>query len=171
MPPPPRPEEVDFAALSQRSRAATAAARKTEGPQTRHPWSERDAQTLIQAVSRYHARWSIIEMLAHEGTLPFERLRDQQAFRDKARLIKQDILKWVACLSLPSLRATTSNLPSLPSPRTDQLLPPSFDSVALGKKEKEVIKGVGRNPDRREHDVDHALNKPTNTLYAGNPLP
>ena len=88
-----RPGDIDFVALSQRSREATAAARKTAEPQTRTPWSENDVQTLIRAVSKYYAKWSIIETLAREGTLPFERLRNQQALRDKARLVKQDLLK------------------------------------------------------------------------------
>jgi len=94
MPPPPRPGEVDFAALSQRARETTAAARiPSERAQLRTPWSDKDTQILVQAVATYHTRWSIIEKLGREGTLPFDKVRDQQALRDKARLVKQDILK------------------------------------------------------------------------------
>lgn len=38
--------------------------------------------------------------------------------------------------------------------RTDAPLPPGFDLVVLGKKEKEMVIAVGRNPDRKEEDTD-----------------
>lgn len=46
--------------------------------------------------------------------------------------------------------------------RVDALLPRGFDLVVLGKKEREAVKAVGKNPDRRESDVDEN-NRPVNT--------
>lgn len=37
--------------------------------------------------------------------------------------------------------------------RTDMVLPPSFDLVVLGRKEKEMVIAAGRNPDRKEADM------------------
>lgn len=48
--------------------------------------------------------------------------------------------------------------------RTDAALPPGFDLVVLGRKEKEMVMQAGRNPERREDDVDAAGNV-TNSLY------
>jgi hypothetical protein len=45
------------------------------------------------------------------------------------------------------------------------VLPLGFDLVVLGKKEREAVKAVGKNPDRREADVD-AHGRPINTEYA-----
>ena len=42
------------------------------------------------------------------------------------------------------------------------MLPRGFDLVVLGKKEREAVKAVGKNPDRRESDVDEN-NRPVNT--------
>ena len=44
------------------------------------------------------------------------------------------------------------------------LLPPGFDLVVLGKKERQAVIAAGKNPDRREDDVDDNDN-PTNTIY------
>lgn len=53
--------------------------------------------------------------------------------------------------------------------RTDMQLPPSFDLVVLGRKEKDMVIAAGRNPERREEDVD-GVGNPTNTFYdAGAP--
>jgi hypothetical protein len=49
--------------------------------------------------------------------------------------------------------------------RADLRLPPGFDLVVLGKKEREAVKAVGKNPDRREADVDENGN-PIGTEYA-----
>lgn len=46
------------------------------------------------------------------------------------------------------------------------LLPPGFDLVVLGKKERQAVMAAGRNPDRGEGDIDDNDN-PTNTLYVG----
>lgn len=38
--------------------------------------------------------------------------------------------------------------------RADAILPRGFDYVVLGKKEREAVKACGKNPDRKEGDVD-----------------
>lgn len=86
-------DEPDFGALSQRTRELTAAARKVKEPQTRTPWVGEDIKLLIAAVREHQCGWSTIEKEIKAGTLPFKRPRDQQALRDKARLLKQDFLK------------------------------------------------------------------------------
>ena len=52
--------------------------------------------------------------------------------------------------------------------RADMVLPPGFDLVVLGKKEKENVIAVGKNPERKESDVDEN-GKPINTEYRGDP--
>jgi hypothetical protein len=55
-------------------------------------------------------------------------------------------------------------------------LPPSFDLVVLGKKEREAVKAVGKNPDRKEADIGPE-GHPVNTEYnpdedlAAQPMP
>ncbi|KAK3489183.1 uncharacterized protein B0T23DRAFT_195280 [Neurospora hispaniola] len=131
--------EPDLDAVSQRSREVSAANRKARGPQSRSPWLRDDIRMLIKAVDTYKCKWSVIEGEIKKGNIPFERPRDQQALRDKARLLKQDFLK------------------------ADAILPPSFDLVVLGKKEKEAVKACGKNPDRKEDDVRNGI--PINTDY------
>ena len=43
------------------------------------------------------------------------------------------------------------------------VLPPSFDLVVLGKKEKLAVIACGKNPDRKEADVEDG--RPINTEY------
>ncbi len=50
--------------------------------------------------------------------------------------------------------------------RVDAALPPSFDLVVLGKKERAAVIAVGKNPDRKEGDID-ANGNPINTAYRG----
>jgi hypothetical protein len=87
----------DLEALSQRSKEVSARARilkaKDKEPQVRSAWVRKDVALLIKAVNIYQCKWSIIEKEIKAGTIPFERPRDQQALRDKARLLKQDFLK------------------------------------------------------------------------------
>ncbi|KAK3393134.1 hypothetical protein B0H63DRAFT_457502 [Podospora didyma] len=129
-PPPPTPQvEPDFDAVSQRSREISAAHRKVREPQTRSAWVRSDVRLLVKAVDTFKCKWSVIEKEIKAGTIPFDRPRDQQALRDKARLLKQDFLK------------------------ADGILPPSFDLVVLGKKERAAVIACGKNPDRRESDV------------------
>lgn len=86
----------DIEALSQRAKELSAANRKTKDPQVRTQWSRHDTLLLISAVDGYKCKWSAMERAIKEGTIPLEHPRDQQALRDKARLLKQDMLKYVA---------------------------------------------------------------------------
>ncbi|KAK4133381.1 hypothetical protein BT67DRAFT_442829 [Trichocladium antarcticum] len=131
-------DEPDFDALSQRTREISAATRKAREPQVRSAWVRNDVRMLVKAVDTFSCKWSTIEAEIKAGTIPFERPRDQQALRDKARLLKQDFLK------------------------ADAILPRGFDYVVLGKKEKEAVRACGKNPDRREGDVDEN-GQPINT--------
>ncbi|KAK4452856.1 hypothetical protein QBC34DRAFT_376835 [Podospora aff. communis PSN243] len=142
-PPPPSSAvfgDTDFEAVSQRSREISAANRKAREPQVRSAWVRNDVKQLVKAVDVYKCKWSTIEKEIKAGTIVFEIPRDQQALRDKARLLKQDFLK------------------------TDSVLPPSFDLVVLGKKEREAVKAVGKNPDRKEADIGPD-GHPANTEY------
>lgn len=47
--------------------------------------------------------------------------------------------------------------------RVDSILPPSFDLVVLGKKERNAVIACGKNPDRKEADILNGI--PTNTDY------
>lgn len=86
-------DEPDLEALSQRTREISAANRKNKEPQVRSAWVRNDVRLLVKAVDAYSCKWSTIEKEIKAGTIPFERPRDQQALRDKARLLKQDFLK------------------------------------------------------------------------------
>ncbi|TLD06993.1 hypothetical protein PgNI_10887, partial [Pyricularia grisea] len=129
--------------MSQHARAISALARQRnpKPPQTRVPWSIPDCQRLIGAVGAYDAKWSKIAEAIRNGQVPLEHPRDQQALRDKARLIKQDMLK------------------------TDSILPPGFDLVLFGRKENEAVINVGKNPHRKESDIDPATGRPINTEW------
>lgn len=85
--------EPDFEFVAQRTRELSAANRKAREPQQRSPWVRDDIKQLVKAVDIYKCKWSVIEKEIKEGRLPFVRPRDQQALRDKARLLKQDFLK------------------------------------------------------------------------------
>lgn len=139
-PPPPNSQvEPDFEAVSQRSKEISAANRKAREPQVRSSWVRNDIRLLVKAVDTFKCKWSLIEKEIKAGTIEFEIPRDQQALRDKARLLKQDFLK------------------------ADVLLPPSFDLVVLGKKERNAVIACGKNPDRKEADVENG--EPINTEY------
>jgi hypothetical protein len=86
-------DEPDFDALTQRTKEISAATRKAREPQVRSAWVRNDVRLLVKAVDTYSCKWSTIEKEIKRGTIPFERPRDQQALRDKARLLKQDFLK------------------------------------------------------------------------------
>ncbi|KAK0633661.1 hypothetical protein B0T14DRAFT_77061 [Immersiella caudata] len=85
--------DTDFEAVSQRSREISAANRKAREPQVRSAWVRNDIKQLVKAVDVYKCKWSTIEKEIKAGTIVFEIPRDQQALRDKARLLKQDFLK------------------------------------------------------------------------------
>jgi hypothetical protein len=54
--------------------------------------------------------------------------------------------------------------------RCDGLLPPSFDLVVLGKKERNMVINCGKNPDRTEGDIGED-GKPANTEYLPPDMP
>ncbi|KAJ4298489.1 hypothetical protein N0V88_003519 [Collariella sp. IMI 366227] len=124
-------DEHDLDAMYQRTKEVSAAARKAKEPQVRSSWVRKDVLLLIKAVEAYQCKWSTIEKEIKAGTIPFERPRDQQALRDKARL-------------------------------SDSVLPRGFDLVVLGKKEREAVRACGKNPERKEGDVNES-GKPVNT--------
>lgn len=129
-------------AVAQRPRS-TQSARERETPgdfpdQRRYPFSRHDTDLLIRLVYKHDARWSAIEK---EESWRFERPRNQQAYRDKARNLKVDFLL------------------------EDAPLPPGFDRVALGKKEVDRLVDLGKNPSRKEDDVDD-YGRPVNTDVA-----
>ncbi|KAM7208948.1 hypothetical protein V8F20_000826 [Naviculisporaceae sp. PSN 640] len=124
----PAPTQIDLENVAQLARERSAASRKDREPQVRSPWVRADTLLLIEAVHNYKCKWSAIERAIKEGQILFQRPRDQQALRDKARLLKQDMLK------------------------ADALLPSSFDLVVLGKKERAAVIACGKNPNRKEAD-------------------
>lgn len=86
-------DDPDLDVLKERTRELSAARRKAREPQARTAWVRNDVRLLVKAVDTYACKWSMIEKEIKAGTIPFERPRDQQALRDKARLLKQDFLK------------------------------------------------------------------------------
>ena len=108
------------------------------GVRRRYPWSDHDEQVLIKSVARHYGKWSRIEK---EDRELFEHSRDQQAYRDKARLMKTKMLV------------------------ADRPLPPGFNFVALGAREKREVVAAGKNPERGEADVDIATGRVTNTEF------
>lgn len=95
--------------------------------QVRHKWSDMDTMLLVRLVDQCDANWA---MIARVGGNEFDPPRNQQSCRDRARNFKVDLLL------------------------TDSVLPPQFDKVALSKKEIERLVRAGKNPFRRESDVD-----------------
>jgi hypothetical protein len=86
-------DDFDIVALSQNARRETMNARRPKEPQTRTPWTRSDCKRLILAVDTYKCKWSMIEAQITNGTIRMDCSRNQQALRDKARLLKQDFLK------------------------------------------------------------------------------
>ncbi|KAK2591629.1 hypothetical protein QQS21_010671 [Conoideocrella luteorostrata] len=101
----------------------------------RQSWSETDTNLLIELIAKHRAKWSIIEQRHNSD---FQYPRNQQAYRDKARLLKVEFLI------------------------ADVVLPPCFDLVALGRKETDKLVSMGKNPLRKENDID-AHGKAINT--------
>ncbi|GJC82860.1 hypothetical protein ColLi_05698 [Colletotrichum liriopes] len=138
---------ASFRELSEMNRRAA-----SRGPQQRVPWSERDTRRLIRLIEYHNCLWARIakrQLPEHRLGEPgpeatedciFDHPRDQQAIRDKARNLKVDMLK------------------------ADLNLYPGFDGVALGKKERQTLISRGKNPDRKEADVDED-GAPTHTEY------
>jgi len=86
-------KDFDVEALRERARSLTAQAKGPKTPQSRTAWTRDDTQLLIKAIDLYQCKWSTIQKEIENGNLPFDHKRDQQALRDKARLLKQDLLK------------------------------------------------------------------------------
>lgn len=103
---------------------------------TRKPWSHHDMLVLIGLINERRASWA--DMQRYDSHR-FETPRNQQAYRDKARNLKVELLL------------------------NDAALPPGFDFVALGGKEMERVRVAGKNPHRTETDVD-ARGLPVATL-------
>ncbi|KAL7818725.1 hypothetical protein V8C44DRAFT_318847 [Trichoderma aethiopicum] len=138
--PPQAPSSApDYAAVRRAKEASRRTARrnKPRAPQTRHPWSERDCDTLIKLVKTRSASWAEIYKT---DNAKFEHPRDAQAYRDKARNLKVDFLI------------------------SDAPLPEGFDRVALSPKEVDRVRNAGKNPYRLEEDAD-GYGRPTNTAY------
>lgn len=92
--PEPIPGLIDVVAMSRASQLISKANRKPSQPKQRRPWTAHDTQQLVRAVNVYKAKWSTIERAIREDHIPFNvPERDQQGLRDKARLVKVDILK------------------------------------------------------------------------------
>ncbi|KAI1392232.1 uncharacterized protein F4822DRAFT_120606 [Hypoxylon trugodes] len=123
----PNLQEQDIVELSQSARNIRRANYATKVRQTRIPWSVPDTARLLDLIAdpSLKCSWSAMEKAGG-----FETDRNQQSLRDKARGLKVWYLEG------------------------DRLLPAGFDQVALGQKEKAAVIKCGRNPDRREDDID-----------------
>ncbi|KAF5257276.1 hypothetical protein FOXYS1_12211 [Fusarium oxysporum] len=132
-----RPFNAIAKAASQMKKEVRMADPERQGPRQRVPWSEHDSQVLCDLIKEYGVRWSSIETMSER----FEYPRNQQAYRDRARNLKTELLM------------------------IDMPLPPNFDAVALSNKEIAKIRGVGKNPFRKEADIDDD-NNPINTELA-----
>ena len=125
----PEPSQPNFSAIKATKVMMSQRARLNNQTafKQRHGWTEPDSAMLITLVRERHAAWAAIEQ---NDSHKFEHPRNQQAYRDKARNLKVDFLL------------------------TDAILPPGFDLVALGNKERKRLVSMGKNPDRREKDID-----------------
>ncbi|KAH7168629.1 hypothetical protein DER46DRAFT_645155 [Fusarium sp. MPI-SDFR-AT-0072] len=132
-----RPFNAIAKAASQMKKEVRMADPERQGPRQRVPWSEHDSRVLCDLIKEYSVRWSTIETMSER----FEYPRNQQAYRDRARNLKTELLM------------------------IDMPLPPNFDAVALSNKEIAKIRGVGKNPFRKEADIDDD-NNPINTELA-----
>ncbi|KAK7974212.1 hypothetical protein PG989_016060 [Apiospora arundinis] len=134
-----QPDDLDT--LTQKAKANTAnirqhAARKR---QVRTAWSNQDRVHLIEDIARYGCSWTTLEKIG-ESKHRYEVPRNQQQIRDRARNEKVEFL------------------------RGKMLLPAGFDDVVLSRKEKELVRGLGLNPYRKEDDVEwvDGIKRPTN---------
>ncbi|KAJ8112095.1 hypothetical protein ONZ43_g5475 [Nemania bipapillata] len=118
--------EKDIVMLNDAARA-NRFANRSRGHQTRERWTDADTDRLIDLIANPNlgCSWAAMEKEAH-----FQTWRSQQAIRDKARNLKKAYL----C--------------------ADAILPSGFDYVYLSKKERDDVIASGRNPDRREDDID-----------------
>ncbi|CAJ2503904.1 Uu.00g112980.m01.CDS01 [Anthostomella pinea] len=133
-------QDQDLLKLSQSARQNRQVNGSGKPTQVRTRWSAFDTQCLLNLIAdpNLNCSWSAMEK---QGG--FEKYRDQQALRDKARNLKVLYLQG------------------------DKVLPAGFDRVVLGTKEKNAVKNSGRNPDRTEHDED-AHGEVINNIWIGN---
>ncbi|KAG9258712.1 uncharacterized protein F5Z01DRAFT_643977 [Emericellopsis atlantica] len=124
MPPPPLPSQRPPPPAPPRSFPSSSASALFR---QRTPWSEEDTATLVRLVATRQAGWATIEQRDQDK---FQHPRNQQAYRDKARNLKVEYLL------------------------ADTPLPPGFDQVALRQRDVDKIVSEGKNPYRREVDVD-----------------
>lgn len=118
-------------------------ARETQGlPKAKGgSYSEKEKTALISAVAEYGAVYSDICRAITEGKIPMEKKdRTQQAVRGVLRSWKVTMLK------------------------NDEVLPQGFDAIILERSWQEKVKKAGKNPDRKESDVDEQ-GRPTNTEW------
>lgn len=135
---PPTSTHATLSAIAQEKAIVMQNARHQKAPATvkqRQAWNDRDAAVLVNLIEKRRAAWAMIEK---EHSAEFQHPRNQQAYRDKARNMKVDFLI------------------------TDHPLPPCFDLIALGKKEIERLSSLGKNPFRKEMDLDEN-GRPINT--------
>lgn len=135
----PNLHERDILVLSQDARSIRRANYATKPRQIRIPWSASDTSRLLDLIAdpSLGCSWSAMEKAGG-----FEHTRTQQSIRDKARTLKVWYLEG------------------------DRILPAGFDQVALGQKEKDAVIRCGRNPDRRENDLDED-GQVTNNIWLG----
>ncbi|KAI1417139.1 hypothetical protein F5Y13DRAFT_202700 [Hypoxylon sp. FL1857] len=131
--------ERDILVLSQGARNIRRANFASKPRQVRVPWSASETSRLLDLIAdpSLNCSWSAMEKAGG-----FENARNQQALRDKARGLKVWYLEG------------------------DRVLPAGFDQVALGQKEKDAVIRCGRNPDRREDDIDED-GQVTNNIWVG----
>ncbi|OTB12889.1 hypothetical protein K445DRAFT_320721 [Daldinia sp. EC12] len=131
-------QQRDLFRLSQEARYNRRGTYVQKPRQVRVPWSASDTAKLLDLIADplINCSWSTIARIGD-----FENPRNQQQVRDKAR-----------CLKVLYLEG-------------DRVLPPGFDQVVLGQKEKAAIIKCHRNPDRREDDLDED-GQITNNIWA-----
>lgn len=137
-------QDVRAAASMGEARQPDAAALEHQMQQVKRrvAWSDSDTLLLVDLIDSHNAVWADIARIGnHQGQERFfNPVRNQQACRDRARNYKVDLLL------------------------TNKILPRNFDLVALSRKEIDRVVRAGRNPFRREENVD-AAGEPTNTVY------
>ncbi|KAI1322650.1 hypothetical protein F5Y16DRAFT_35315 [Xylariaceae sp. FL0255] len=99
-------------------------------PQVRERWTNEDTVRLVDLISDpdLNCSWAAMAARAQERNI-FSVPRGQQAIRDKARNLKTEYLQ------------------------ADAILPPGFDFIRLGQKERNRLIAAGYNPDRMEDDI------------------
>ncbi|KAI1812246.1 hypothetical protein GGS20DRAFT_558766 [Poronia punctata] len=127
-------ENNELQVLSQATSASGMVERpKPRKPQMREKWTEDETNTLLDMIADYNAygySWAVMERAQEDDNPVFRVYRNQQAIRDRARNLK----KWYLC--------------------RDAVLPAGFDFVYLSRKERDEVISFGRNPDRKEKDID-----------------